>query len=99
MKGTQDVFLAYSSKARATANDIQKFLSDRGASVLDWEIHFAPGSAILDELLQASRTCLGAIMLLTFWERVVSGWSSRAASREECRIEPSKRLVFSSDGG
>jgi hypothetical protein len=34
-----------------------------------------------------------------FWERVVSGWSSRAASREECRIEPSKRLVFSSDGG
>ena len=34
-----------------------------------------------------------------FWERVVSGWSSRAASREECRIKPSKRLVFSSDGG
>jgi hypothetical protein len=33
------------------------------------------------------------------WERVVSGWSSRAASREECRIEPSRRLVFSSDGG
>jgi hypothetical protein len=32
------------------------------------------------------------------WERVVSGWSSIAASREECRIEPSKRLVFSSDG-
>jgi hypothetical protein len=27
--------------------------------------------------------------------RVVSGWSSIAASREECRIEPSKRLVFS----
>ena len=36
---------------------------------------------------------------VSFWERVVSGWSSRAASREECRIEPSKRLVFSSDGG
>ena len=31
--------------------------------------------------------------------KVVSGWSSIAASREECRIEPSKRLVFSSDGG
>jgi hypothetical protein len=26
-------------------------------------------------------------------------WSSIAASREECRIEPSKRLVFSSGGG
>src|SRR5262245_39883172 len=65
VKRTKDVFLAYSSKARATANDIQKFLSDRGVSVLDWEIHFALGSTILDELLLASRTCLGAIMLLT----------------------------------
>ena len=37
--------------------------------------------------------------LLRPLERVVSGWSSIAASREECRIEPSKRLVFSSDGG
>ena len=34
-----------------------------------------------------------------FWERVVSGWSSRAASREECRIEPSKRLVWTGSGG
>jgi hypothetical protein len=62
---TKDLFLAYSSKARATANDIQKLLSARGVTVLDWEIHFAAGSTILDELLQASRSCLGAIMLLT----------------------------------
>ena len=41
--------------------------------------------------------CMG--LLRPFWERVVSGWSSRAASRKECRIKPSKRLVFSSDGG
>jgi hypothetical protein len=60
-----DVFLAYSSKARATANDIGKFLSSRGVSVRDWEIHFAPGATILDELLEASKSCLGAIMLLT----------------------------------
>lgn len=65
VKHTKDVFLAYSSKARATANDIGKFLSSRGVSVCDWEIDFAPGAAILDELLEASRSCLGAIMLLT----------------------------------
>jgi predicted nucleotide-binding protein len=60
-----DVFLAYSSKARATANDIGKFLLSRGVAVRDWEIDFAPGTTILDELLEASKTCLGAVMLLT----------------------------------
>jgi hypothetical protein len=60
-----DVFLAYSSKARPTANDINKFLSSRGVAVRDWEINFAPGGTILDELLEASNKCLGAIMLLT----------------------------------
>jgi hypothetical protein len=65
VKGTNDLFLAYSTKARSTANDISKFLSSRGVSVHDWEIDFAPGSTILDELLKASKSCLGAIMLLT----------------------------------
>ena len=65
VKDTNDVFLAYSSKARATANDILKFLTSRGVSVRDWELDFAPGATILDELFEASRRCLGAIMLLT----------------------------------
>lgn len=65
VKDTNDVFLAYSSKARATANDIAKFVASRGVSVRDWEIDFAPGATILDELLRASKSCLGAIMLLT----------------------------------
>jgi hypothetical protein len=86
VKGTRDVFLAYSSKARATANDIQKFLSDRGVSILDWEIHFAPGSAILDELLQASRNCLGAIMLLTKDDNFL-GEESYAAPRDNVIFE------------
>ena len=38
VKRMDDVFLAYSSKARATANDIHKFLVSRGISVRDWEI-------------------------------------------------------------
>ena len=65
VSATHDVFLAYSSKARNTANDIGKFLASRGVSVRDWELDFAPGGTILDELLKASKACLGAIMLLT----------------------------------
>jgi hypothetical protein len=60
-----DIFLAYSTKGRSTANDISKFLSSRGVAICDWEIDFAPGSTILDELVKTSRNCLGAIMLLT----------------------------------
>ena len=43
VRGTKDVFLAYSTKARATANDIHKFLSDRSVSVLDWGNQFCTG--------------------------------------------------------
>jgi hypothetical protein len=86
VKRTQDVFLAYSSKARATANDIQEFFSDRGVSVLDWEIHFASGSTILDELLHASRTCLGAIMLLTKDDNLL-GEENYAAPRDNVIFE------------
>lgn len=86
VKNTKDVFLAYSSKARATANDIQKFLSDRGVAVLDWEIHFAPGSTILDELLQASKSCLGAIMLLTKDDNFL-GEENYAAPRDNVIFE------------
>jgi hypothetical protein len=65
VKENDDVFLAYSSKGRATANDIHKYLTSNGVSVRDWEIGFAPGPTILEELNQASRSCLGAVMLLT----------------------------------
>jgi hypothetical protein len=65
VKHVDDVFLAYSSNARATANDINKFLSSRGVSIRDWELDFAPGATILEELMDASHNCLGAIMLLT----------------------------------
>ncbi|HEY3030007.1 MAG TPA: TIR domain-containing protein, partial [Bradyrhizobium sp.] len=74
------------SKARATANDIQKFLSGHGFSVLDWEIHFAPGSTILDELQQASRSCLGAIMLLTKDDNLL-GEENYAAPRDNVIFE------------
>jgi hypothetical protein len=86
IKRTKELFLAYSSKGRATANDIQKLLSTHGVSVLDWEVHFAPGSTILDELLEASRSCLGAIMLLTKDDNFL-GEENYAAPRDNVIFE------------
>lgn len=86
VRSTKDVFLAYSSNARATANDINKFLSDRGVAVLDWELHFAPGSTIMEELILASRNCLGAIMLLTKDDNFV-GEENYAAPRDNVIFE------------
>jgi hypothetical protein len=79
VKSTHDVFLAYSTKARTTANDIATFLSNRGASVRNWELDFFPGATILDELFKASRSCLGAIILLTKDDELSSGesWAPR----------------------
>jgi hypothetical protein len=39
VKETKDVFLAFSSKARATANDIQTFLGANGVSIMNWDAH------------------------------------------------------------
>jgi predicted nucleotide-binding protein len=86
VKRTSDLFLAYSSKARNTANDIYKLLSDRGVSVLDWEIDLAPGATILDELLQVSKSCLGAIMPLTRDDDFL-GEESYAAPRDNVIFE------------
>jgi len=86
VRGTKDVFLAYSSKGRATAKDIKDFLSDQGVSVHDWEIHFAAGATIFDELLQASKSCLGAIMLLTKDDNLL-GEENYAAPRDNVIFE------------
>lgn len=86
VKSMQDVFLAYSSKARATANDIEKFLNSRGVSVRDWELDFDPGGTILDELLKAVNRCLGAIMLLTKDDELF-GEESFAAPRDNVIFE------------
>jgi predicted nucleotide-binding protein len=55
-------------------------------AVRDWEIHFAAGGTILDELLEASRTCLGAIMLLTRDDEIF-GDEGSAAPRDNVIFE------------
>jgi hypothetical protein len=86
VKQNDDVFLAYSSKARATANDIHKFLTSNGISVRDWEINFAPGPTILEELVQATKACLGAVMLLTRDDEL-AGTNALAAPRDNVIFE------------
>ena len=82
----KDIFLAYSSKGRGTANDISRFLLQQGVSVLDWELHFAAGPTIFDELSKASKNCLGAIMLLTKDDNII-GEESYAAPRDNVIFE------------
>lgn len=86
VKQNDDVFLAYSSNGRATANDIHKYLSSNGVSVRDWEINFSPGPTILEELIQASRSCLGAVMLLTRDDEL-AGTSAIAVPRDNVIFE------------
>lgn len=87
IKSIKDVFLAYSTKARATANDIITFLSNQGVSVLNWELDFAAGSTIWDELAGAARSSLGAIMLLTKDDELVEGNENVAAPRDNVVFE------------
>jgi predicted nucleotide-binding protein len=83
---TYDVFLAYSSKARSTAIEILQFLTLKGVTVCDWQINFAPGATILDELLRGVNSCLGAIMLLTKDDEFL-GEENLAAPRDNVIFE------------
>jgi predicted nucleotide-binding protein len=86
VKEIDDIFLAYSSKARHTALDIHRFLTERNVTVRDWEIDFAPGGIILDRLHEASRNCLGVIMLLTKDDEFI-GEEKYAAPRDNVIFE------------
>lgn len=86
IKKVDDVFLAYSTKGRSTANDISKYLTSKGVAIRDWELDFAAGSMILDELIHASRNCLGAIMLLTKDDEFL-GEENYAAPRDNVIFE------------
>ena len=51
-----DIFLGYSSKARATAQAVHLFLKERlNLRVRNWEIDFAAAGMILDEIETAAR--------------------------------------------
>lgn len=81
------IFLAYSSKARATANDVNAFVTSQGVSVRNWELDFAAGGTILSELLEATQHCIGAIVLLTKDDELVQGGEHQAAPRDNVIFE------------
>lgn len=82
-----DVFLGYSSKARATAHAIHLFLKERlELKVRNWEIDFAAGGTILDEIENAARLCNGGIFLFTK-DDVLEGDEMRAAPRDNVVFE------------
>lgn len=87
VKQIDDVFLAYSSKATGTAALISRFLTSRGVAVRDWQIDFAPGPTILEELQSAVRNSLGAIMLLTKDDEFAAGSAYKAAPRDNVVFE------------
>ena len=87
VKARKHVFLGYSSKARATANDVSKFLQSIGATVRDWEVDFHPGGTILDEIRDATRTTLGGVFLLTKDDELISGDTQNAAPRDNVIFE------------
>jgi hypothetical protein len=82
-----DVFLGYSSKARSTAQAVHLFLKERlQLRVRNWEIDFAAGGMILDEIETAARVCSGGIFLFTK-DDALEGNEMRAAPRDNVVFE------------
>jgi hypothetical protein len=87
VKKRKHIFFGYSSKARATGNDISNFLQSIEVTVRNWEIEFHPGGTILDEIRDAARSTLGGIFLLTKDDDLVSGDTQYAAPRDNVIFE------------
>jgi hypothetical protein len=82
-----DLFLGYSSKARSPAQAVHLFLKERlGLKVRNWEMDFAAGGVILDEIETAARLCTGGIFLFTK-DDAFEGGENRAAPRDNVVFE------------
>jgi hypothetical protein len=82
-----DLFLGYSSKARATAQAVHLFLTQQlKLRVRNWEIDFAAAGIILDEIETAARLCSGGIFLFTK-DDALEGSEMRAAPRDNVVFE------------
>jgi predicted nucleotide-binding protein len=83
-----DVFLGYSSKARATAQAVHIFLKERlNLKIRNWELDFAAAGNILDEIEIAARLCTGGIFLFTTDDAQPEGDATRAAPRDNVVFE------------
>lgn len=66
LSNRRDVFLGYCSSSTGVANNLKRFLrADIGATVLDWQTDFSPGSSILQQIEQAVARCSAGVFLFT----------------------------------
>jgi hypothetical protein len=62
----RDVFLGYCGASSAAARNLRDFLEQQaGATVLDWQRDFKPGSTILEQIEEARVRCTAGIFLFT----------------------------------
>lgn len=82
-----DIFLGYCSQARHPAQSVHLFLTSKlGLRVLDWEMNFAAGGTILQEIERAANLCSAGIFLFTKDDQL-EGEAGRAAPRDNVVFE------------
>ena len=85
----RDVFLGYCSTSAGTARNLKRFVeSDLGATVLDWQMDFAPGRSILNQIEEAATRCSAGVFLFTRDDKVADdGHADKAAPRDNVVLE------------
>ena len=87
VKKRHHIFFGYSSKAQATATKIKDFLTNKGVSVMDWAVDFKPAHPIVDEIEQASKSCMGGIFLFTKDDEAMTDDTKSTAQRDNVIFE------------
>ena len=68
----RDVFLGYCGSSSGTARNLKRFLEkELGTTVLDWQVDFAPGRSILQQIEEAASRCSTGVFLFTRDDKVV----------------------------
>jgi hypothetical protein len=84
----RDVFLGYCGASTATARAIKRYLTEQGASVLDWQTDFPPGQNILQQIGRAAERCSAGIFLFTRDDELaVAGSGQDAVPRDNVVFE------------
>src|SRR2546423_9153087 len=87
VEGRFEVFFGYSSAAKATADSILNYLSNRlGVKVKEYGTGFQSGGTILEEIEKASQTCLCGVFLFTCDDPLANG-KDQASPRDNVIFE------------
>ena len=94
----RDVFLGYCSSSDGPASNLKRFLEQElGLTVLDWQIDFAPGGSVLQQIEEAAARCSAGIFLFTKDDNITDeGEVGTAVPRGQCRLRG--RLLLACEG-